>query len=181
MIHSLTFRVMWIGFYWFPPEKIRAPRIPVKVDIKGLSSLTPIPLTWTWWHTRSILVMVTMKIKIFWDVTLCSLIDFYLEDGESTFFRNFGNDLPDYTASHPGNVVKYLTSLTTLELRHSFTFRGPKGKRAVRYYSFLGDLWRSRYILCSNKLSINRRRLRTRIKGKYFFLFRLEVLPIKYS
>jgi hypothetical protein len=65
-----------------------------------------------------VITSVTMKITVFWDVMLCSLVDRYFsegrpvsfyrvgeafcpEDGGSRFLRNVGNDLPiNYTASH---------------------------------------------------------------------------------
>jgi hypothetical protein len=43
-----------------------------------------------------------MKIIVFWDVKLCSLIDcYYPEDRRSRFIQNAGNNIPDNMEPHP--------------------------------------------------------------------------------
>jgi hypothetical protein len=64
-----------------------------------------------------LLTAATMDIKLFWDVIPCSLVDvcyrpaeacrlhlqddLYPEARDSSFLLNYGEYLPDYTASHP--------------------------------------------------------------------------------
>jgi hypothetical protein len=55
-----------------------------------------------------LLMVVIIKIIVFWDVKLCTTVDhgensvlFYLKDGDSKFLQNNGNNLPDYMVSHP--------------------------------------------------------------------------------
>jgi hypothetical protein len=65
---------------------------------------------------------VAMKIKIFWGVTLCSLVSrylgfgglFYPEDGESHFFQNTGTHLPNYTVPHPRGYQSSKTQYTEM-------------------------------------------------------------------
>jgi hypothetical protein len=51
-------------------------------------------------------VAFTVNINLFWDMTLCGLVDVsYVlvlcsEDGGETFLRNLDKDLSDYTASY---------------------------------------------------------------------------------
>jgi hypothetical protein len=51
--------------------------------------------------------------------------------------------------------VKYLTSLTTLDLRHSCTFRSPKGKTVLGCHSLVEDRWGRRYMVLSYRLRVN--------------------------
>ena len=51
--------------------------------------------------------------------------------------------------------VKRLTNLTTLNLRHSFTFRSPKGKRVPGCHSLAEDRWGRRCSVLSFKLRVN--------------------------
>jgi hypothetical protein len=64
---------------------------------------------------------VVMKIVIFWDVVLCSVVKAYFyfggnyssilgynpEDRSNTFFRNVRKFLPTYTALHPRPELFY--------------------------------------------------------------------------
>jgi len=51
--------------------------------------------------------------------------------------------------------VKGLTSLTTLALRHSCTFRSPKGKRVPGSHSIAEDRWGRRCSVLRFKLTVN--------------------------
>jgi hypothetical protein len=51
--------------------------------------------------------------------------------------------------------VKGLTSLTTLDLRHSCTLRSPKGKRVPGSQSVAEDRWGRRCSVLSFKLRVN--------------------------
>jgi hypothetical protein len=70
--------------------------------------------------------------------------------------------------------VKGLTSLTTLDLRHSCTFRSPNGKRVPGSHSVAEDRWGRRCSVLSFKLRANWELPKTITQSKY--LFRIEPL-----
>jgi hypothetical protein len=48
-----------------------------------------------------VLMAMTVKTIVFWDVTPCTVVDRCLQDGDGMFLRDVGNNPPDNMASHP--------------------------------------------------------------------------------
>jgi hypothetical protein len=72
-----------------------------------------------------VVIVVTMKMAFFWDVTLCGKVDYLLleeftaslirmENGGSRFLQNISNDLSDYMVSHPRRKFPHATYFTII-------------------------------------------------------------------
>jgi hypothetical protein len=59
-----------------------------------------------------VLMAMTVKTIIFWDVMPCTVVDHCLQDGNGMFLRDAGNNPPDNMASHPKRQVSHFLRIS---------------------------------------------------------------------